>query len=281
MRKLCTILCVICLLFSAAVPAAAGSEITVKVLDESVVWTDATPFIDENNRTLVPLRPVADALGLEVKWDEKTRTASFTGTYKHEEYTLERTMTFTIGETNALVIETEIYGDSSKNDTTGYIVEMDTAAIIKGDRTYAPIRYLAEAFEYSVSWDGNTRTIYINNPKYWVIYDNISYQQDRIVLAFRAGELFENYNGMVISNVTINGKEARFKVSEDDPMLSEINSLFENGNYFLLFFIYGNFEIGNTYVISFDVYWRDENGVLGLEPETAQLEWKVEGYGGY
>ena len=36
---------------------------------------------------------------------------------------------------------------------------MDTAAIIRDARTYAPVRYLAEAAGYDVSWDNDTRTV--------------------------------------------------------------------------------------------------------------------------
>ncbi|MBR5793463.1 MAG: copper amine oxidase N-terminal domain-containing protein, partial [Anaerotignum sp.] len=60
-----------------SVPALAG-DINVTVDGTLVPWTDARPFIDENSRTLVPLRPIANALGLEVAWNDDTNTASFT-----------------------------------------------------------------------------------------------------------------------------------------------------------------------------------------------------------
>ena len=34
-----------------------------------------------------------------------------------------------------------------------------TAAVISNERTYAPIRYLAEYFGYTVGWDGETQTV--------------------------------------------------------------------------------------------------------------------------
>ncbi|MBP3629403.1 MAG: copper amine oxidase N-terminal domain-containing protein, partial [Anaerotignum sp.] len=45
-----------------------AADINVTVEGTPVAWTDAKPFIDENDRTLVPLRPIANALGLEVAW---------------------------------------------------------------------------------------------------------------------------------------------------------------------------------------------------------------------
>jgi len=44
-------------------------------------------------------------------------------------------------------------------------VSMDTAAAIVNGRTYAPARYLAEAFGYNVGWDGNTSTVTISRGK--------------------------------------------------------------------------------------------------------------------
>ena len=41
---------------------------------------------------------------------------------------------------------------------------MDTAAVIIDGRTYAPVRYLAEYFGYSVEWDGMSNTVVIKKP---------------------------------------------------------------------------------------------------------------------
>ncbi len=115
-------------------------EISVTVAGDPVAWTDAVPFIDENSRTMVPLRAVGDALGLTVGWDGLAREAFFTdGT---------RTIFFPIGSAEART------GD-------GETIPMDTAAVIVNDRTYAPVRYLAEYFGRTVGWDGATRTVLI------------------------------------------------------------------------------------------------------------------------
>ena len=116
-------------------------EIGVTVAGVPVAWTDAVPFIDGNSRTMVPLRAVGDALGLTVDWDGQAREASFSdGT---------RTIFFPIGSTEA-------------RTGGGATVPMDTAAVIVGDRTYAPVRYLAEYFGHTVGWDGATRTVLID-----------------------------------------------------------------------------------------------------------------------
>ena len=127
--------------YNSAGPAPSASEsIPVTVNGKAVTWTDAAPFIDENDRTMVPLRAVADAMRLDVNWDENTREASFTGSGK--------TITFPIGSATA-------------RGSEGEPVQMDTAAVIVNERTYAPIRYLAEYFGYTVGWDEAARAVTI------------------------------------------------------------------------------------------------------------------------
>lgn len=121
-------------------PGKLGRPISVTVGGKAVAWTDAVPFIDDNSRTLVPLRAVGDAMGLTVGWDASAREASFTDGTK--------TIYFPIGSRDART------GD-------GGTVSMDTAAVIKGGRTFAPIRALAEYFGYTVAWDASTRTVII------------------------------------------------------------------------------------------------------------------------
>ncbi|MBR3554345.1 MAG: hypothetical protein IKN89_00405 [Oscillospiraceae bacterium] len=121
-------------------PAPAAETIGVTVGGVSVAWTDARPFINADNRTMVPLRAVGDALGLTVSWDAAAREAVFTDGRK--------TIRFPIDSTTALTGE-------------GEEIPMDTAAVIVGDRTYAPVRYLAEFFGYTVGWDADTRTVVI------------------------------------------------------------------------------------------------------------------------
>ena len=132
------------------VPATAfAADITVTANGDKVAFTDAAPYINSDNRTLVPLRAIAEALNLKVDWDDEAKTATFAtedGAKKVD---------FTIGAKELKVTEGE------KAST----VEMDTAAVITNDRTYAPARYLAEAFGYNVSWDGRDSLVSIT-PSY-------------------------------------------------------------------------------------------------------------------
>lgn len=118
-------------------------ELSVAVNDAKIAFPDAKPFIDENSRTLIPLRAIGDALNLKVEWNEAARTASFTRGGK--------SVIFTIDNEEYEIIEN---GQSQKE-------KMDTKAIISEERTYAPVRYLAEAFGYSVGWNNDQKTVTI------------------------------------------------------------------------------------------------------------------------
>lgn len=142
MKRMISLFTAAALALGMSVPAFAA-EINVTVEGISVPWTDARPFIDENDRTLVPLRPIANALGLEVSWDDDKNQASFTD-----------------GETTAeFVVGSNEYHCFLNDFDMHVYVTMDTTPVIKGSRIYAPARYLAECFQYAVGWDQAAQTV--------------------------------------------------------------------------------------------------------------------------
>jgi hypothetical protein len=100
---------------------------------------DEAPFIS-NGRTLVPVRDLADAPGVQTSWDANVQK-----------------VTITMGST---VVELVI--GSTAETINGAVSQMDVAPIVVNGRTYLPARYVAEAFGYTVSWDAATQTISIN-----------------------------------------------------------------------------------------------------------------------
>ena len=149
MKKFCSVLAAATLALSMVPATAFAKDITVTTKGDKVEFTDAAPYINSDSRTLVPLRAIAESLNLKVEWDGETKTATFAtedGSKK---------AAFTIGEKKYTLTEGE------KEST----VDMDTAAVITNERTYAPARYLAEAFGYNVSWDGKDSLVSIT-PSY-------------------------------------------------------------------------------------------------------------------
>lgn len=115
-----------------AVPALAHPPITVYVDQQEVVFSDQAPVIVDD-RTLVPMRRIFEAMDASVTWDEPSQT--ITSTRGSD------VVTMTIGKT-------QVY----KNGQVVYT--MDVPAQIMQDRTMVPIRAVAVAFGANVAWDG-------------------------------------------------------------------------------------------------------------------------------
>ena len=100
---------------------------------------DAKPFIS-NSRTLVPLRFIVEAIGGDVQWDGDNRVVTVNSN----------------GKNIILPI------DSKKIKVDGREIAIDQAAIIKGDRTYVPIRFIAENLGMNVNYINESREIEIS-----------------------------------------------------------------------------------------------------------------------
>ncbi len=120
-----------------ATSALADGDITVSVNGENVVF-DQAPVI-ENDRTLVPMRAIFEALGATVEWDGETRTVTSTKD--------NTTIKLTIDSADMYV------GDS--------VVTLDVPAKIISDRTMVPVRAISEAMDCVVEWDGDARAVII------------------------------------------------------------------------------------------------------------------------
>lgn len=109
------------------------------------VYIDGIPLIMDvepklvNDRALVPLRAIFEALGAEVDWNPQTRTV--TGT-------------------NADTVVVLAVGSMTPT-VNGQVVPIDVPAQIVNDRTLVPLRFVAESFGVEVYWNGSTRTITI------------------------------------------------------------------------------------------------------------------------
>ncbi|MBQ2931762.1 MAG: hypothetical protein IJE62_02825 [Clostridia bacterium] len=109
-----------------------GETITILIDDNPVTYPDAQPFIDEQDRTQVPIRALAEMLNCQVIWNEQTQG-------------------ITIIDVDGTVITTKI-GDN-KIVADGEMIEMDTTAKIINNRTYLPLRFVSEAFGFNVFWE--------------------------------------------------------------------------------------------------------------------------------
>ena len=80
-RALCIVMVLGLLLTMGAFAAEVPTAPEVRVNGTLVSFPDAGPFIDENSRTMIPVRFVAENLGAQVTWDQTSKTASVVPTY--------------------------------------------------------------------------------------------------------------------------------------------------------------------------------------------------------
>ncbi len=93
----------------------------------------------QNDRTLVPVRAVIEAMGGSVNWDGETQTTLL-------EYNGD-IIALTVGSTTAFF-----------NETAN---TLDVAPVVMNDRTMLPIRFIAESFQFEVGWEQETQTVTI------------------------------------------------------------------------------------------------------------------------
>ena len=124
-----------------SLPAQAADPIKVFVNGLEIDFPDATPFIDQNSRTQVPVRFVAEAMNADVDWDPASKTVS-----------IERngiTITLTIGVKEIIV--------------QGVKKPLDTEPILQDNRTFVPLRFISEGLEAEVIWDAAARAVRITD----------------------------------------------------------------------------------------------------------------------
>ena len=119
------------------------SDTDIKLVVDSVDITSLTSPVIINDRTMVPVRFIAEQLGALVEWDGATRSVLVTKG--------NRKVLFKI-DSNLVQF----------NDGTSYIVS-DVAPIIVNSRTLVPVRLISNAFFVNVEWDGENRTVIIDS----------------------------------------------------------------------------------------------------------------------
>ncbi|SET22190.1 Copper amine oxidase N-terminal domain-containing protein [Natronincola peptidivorans] len=95
------------------------------------------PYIDAQNRTMLPVSAIGRILGAEVDWNAASRTVLVT---KGSDRVL-----LTIGSDTMVV--------------NGMNIPMRSEAVITGDRTFVPVRDLGVALGVATEWDAATQTV--------------------------------------------------------------------------------------------------------------------------
>lgn len=121
--------------------AKADADISVKFKGDTLKFN--SPPIIADNRTLVQIRPIAEAMGLEIEYEPSGAKVILCD-----------------GKT-----EVRFSVDSDISYIDGKEQKMDVKMAVKDDYTFIPVRYLAEPFGYEISYDENTKTVSVELPK--------------------------------------------------------------------------------------------------------------------
>lgn len=132
-------------------------------INNSKIETPDAPYI-KDSRTLVPIRVISENIGVEVGWDNETREVSL----------------LKDGNKTILPLGKNLYIQNGKEIAT------DIAPEIKNDRTFVPLRLIAELYGKQVNWDQNSYSVLINEPGIEVVMPkapqtNNTFQEAKVV----------------------------------------------------------------------------------------------------
>lgn len=137
------------MLLTATPVSAVDSTISVTVDGTAVDFPDQKPII-QNDRTLVPIRFIAESLGYDVEWDFIE---------------------------NAAVIDdgrVKLWIGTDKAELDGKLVTLDTSSVLVNDRTMVPLRAVAETLDCTVDWLAKTKTVQITSGTEASVWDRFS-----------------------------------------------------------------------------------------------------------
>jgi len=186
-----------------SVAFADGLIISVIVDGTQVVFADQGPMII-NDRTLVPVRDIFEAIGFTPEWDKDTRQATLTR------------------DNNVIIITI----DSRTFTTNGVSHTLDIPAQIIGDRILIPLRAVLESVGYELGWDNYTQTVLITSPSGAGAADAQRFVAEQTAL----NNILRDDGAPQHSYVTLPGDNTVVFASFD-----EVINLFENGTGILFF----------------------------------------------
>ena len=130
-----------------------------------VVFSDVQPYWDDGGRFLVPLRPVAESLGLQVKWDETSQCVSVIGNYTRENspviwndeegdgFVSRRELQVTVGSAYGTCLATYGRQTPEKDPVLEESLVLDVPAIQQNGRVIIPLNALTQWLHCTWGWN--------------------------------------------------------------------------------------------------------------------------------
>ncbi|MBS3970802.1 MAG: copper amine oxidase N-terminal domain-containing protein [Clostridia bacterium] len=182
--------------------AFAENDISICLNGEKVIL-DQPPII-KNGRTLVPLRGVVEAMGATVNWYPNTETIK-------------------ISTDKLYILNISLQIGSKKVKANLVTDEIDTAPMIINERTYVPLRFIAEVLGAQVNWDDQRRMVTIDQSLFLQIDDERIYgywKYDTYSTSFRLPtpwHLQDWYRGYVVRHLLeYELKSGVFSINEEE-----------------------------------------------------------------
>lgn len=142
-KSIFTIFSTIILLIGITTSAGANPKTPTIVVDGKILYCDVAPFM-KDNRVMIPLRPIFDALGGDLFWNAtEKRVTGFKGAHS---------INLVIGQKTAVI-------------SGGKTVNLDVAASEVKGRTFVPLRFVSESLGSSVNWDNSKSVASITSSK--------------------------------------------------------------------------------------------------------------------
>ena len=101
------------------------------------VTNDVAPII-KDGRTMLPVRFVAESLGATVEWNSDARYIRIAGA-------------------DGNIIDMRV--DEEGSFANGYYQKLDVAPFVQNNRTYTPVRFIAESLGAEVYWNQATQEV--------------------------------------------------------------------------------------------------------------------------
>lgn len=120
-------------------------DVYVYIDDTRLMFPDQQPFIDENNRTMVPLRSCLEAMGGTVSWNSQGQQVQLS---RQTAAGTTIAVTLTIGSKDVII-------------SPAIQKSMDSAPILKDGTTFVPLRFISEYLDCQVIWDETSRTVHL------------------------------------------------------------------------------------------------------------------------
>lgn len=147
---------------SVAPQSAQAADVNV-VVNGQALQSDQSAVI-YNGRTMVPLRPIFEALGCDVEWINEYN--SITGYDPQTNIVMglivDQPTLFAADFNEWSRYEQNPTSQATKNFMRENTKTIDVPPMLLSGRTMVPTRVISEAIGCSVEWDNATRTVYIN-----------------------------------------------------------------------------------------------------------------------